>query len=82
METYKELPLWKKASALGGEVDSLTRGFPEHNALIRLLRDKTAALPVTVSLSAMVRRTTPSTCSSSRFSSATCRMPTPYAFSI
>ena len=49
-EAYKELPLWKNSYAIGQAVDRLTNDFPHHNAMVGILREKSAALPVAVTL--------------------------------
>ncbi len=48
MEEYKDLPLWKAADRLCRDVDTMTLGFPAYHTFIRLLREKTAALPAAV----------------------------------
>jgi hypothetical protein len=48
MEGYKDLPLWKAAYALSRNVDTLTKTFPEYNTLVRLLREKTTRLSLTI----------------------------------
>jgi hypothetical protein len=45
VEQYKESLLWKAADRLRREAEEMTRGFREYHTLIRLLREKAAALP-------------------------------------
>jgi hypothetical protein len=52
MEGYKELPLWKAAAALSRDVDTLTKTFPEYNTLVRMLREKTTGLSLTIATDA------------------------------
>lgn len=48
MDANKEQPLWKAAYALGRDVDTLTKTFPEYNTLVRMLREKTTGLSLTI----------------------------------
>ena len=45
MMLYMETALWKAADKLRHEVDTMTCGFAEYHTLIRLLQEKTEALP-------------------------------------
>jgi hypothetical protein len=45
VERYKESLLWKAAEGLRREAEEMTRGLSEYHTLLRLLREKTAALP-------------------------------------
>jgi len=47
-QPYTETALWKATDTLCREVDAMTRGFAEYHTLIRLLREKAAALPAAV----------------------------------
>ena len=47
-QPYKDLSLWKAARSLSRDVDTLTKTFPEYNTLVRLLREKTTRLSLTI----------------------------------
>lgn len=51
-QPYNELPLWKATYALSRDVDKLTKTFPEYNALVRMLREKTTTLSLTIATDA------------------------------
>jgi hypothetical protein len=53
MEDYKKEPLWRKVFAIGQKIDALTKNFPECNTLARVLRERSAEMPVTVAMGYM-----------------------------
>jgi hypothetical protein len=50
MEDYKKEPLWRHVFAIGQKIDALTKNFPECNTLARVLRERSAEMPVTVTM--------------------------------
>jgi hypothetical protein len=50
MEDYKKEPLWRHVFAIGQKIDALTKNFPECNTLARVLRERSAEMPVTVAM--------------------------------
>lgn len=52
-EQYKELPIWQQAYTVGRSVNNLTKDFPQYNVYVHILREKTAALPVSIALASM-----------------------------
>jgi hypothetical protein len=53
MEEFTKITLLHAASALSRNVEALTKEFPEHTTCIRILQEKSAALPASIAASVL-----------------------------
>ena len=53
MEEFTKMTLWQAAAALSRNVEALTKEFPEHTTCIRILQEKSAALPASIAASVL-----------------------------